>query len=172
MAQPRMSVFGGHPRRHQSVGNACSFGSSDKAPAHLPNDKKQARQLQKPGTQARNQAQHANARTGESDVTILGIQNVSASLRAFIFGFSDTANHSLVFDATQEGNQEDRDRDWRRWQHVCTKAGRGSDPLLTSLSDDQRDLHVRSFLPMRSCEATTTTKPGRTRIIDLDGVTF
>jgi hypothetical protein len=31
---------------------------------------------------------------------------------------------------------------------------------------------VGFFFAMRSCEATTTTKPGRTRIIDLDGVTF
>jgi hypothetical protein len=28
------------------------------------------------------------------------------------------------------------------------------------------------FFAMRSCEATTTTKLGRTRIIDLDGMTF
>jgi hypothetical protein len=31
---------------------------------------------------------------------------------------------------------------------------------------------VGFFFAMRSCEATTTAKPGRTRIIDLGGVTF
>jgi hypothetical protein len=31
---------------------------------------------------------------------------------------------------------------------------------------------VAFFFAMRSCETTTTAKPGRTRIIDLDGVTF
>jgi hypothetical protein len=80
------------------------------------------------------------------------IQDLSAAQRDFILGFASTANRSLVFDAKQEGSHEDRDRVWRRWLHFCTTAGRGNNPFLTSLSDEQRTLHVKSFL---SCYRVT-----------------
>jgi hypothetical protein len=92
------------------------------------------------------------------------LRHLTASGRDTILDHASAASRRVIFDGRQESSNESSDRTWRRWVGYCRHVGYGADPLLTLLSDRERDLFLRAFLNFyRTAEWDAGGKPAGDR---------
>jgi hypothetical protein len=73
-------------------------------------------------------------------------RHLSAPQKDFVLGCCGVANARILFDGRQESTNETHDRSWRRWIGFCAQSGFASNPLLTSLSQQEIAVVAKAFV--------------------------
>jgi hypothetical protein len=77
-----------------------------------------------------------------------GLQHLAPTSQDFILHHASAANSQIVLDSCQEPSHESKEWVWRHWLGYCDQAGLQTDQLLSSLSEQERELVIWSFFSL------------------------